>query len=134
MARQSFVLQERIAAIQGFRKTVEHVDHLVAELDGSRAASQSAINGLCASIERELAQLRQRALSTGMGTLGDTAGAPRFGAAAGAGPPRPSQPRASGSPAPFPSTPPRRRRFRRRRSPAASFPRSPSAPRRRAVP
>ena len=74
MARQSIELQERIATIQGFQRTVEHVKHLVADLDGSRAAPMAVINTLCASIERELSQLRQRALTTDLGTLGDLAG------------------------------------------------------------
>jgi len=60
--------------IQGFQRTVEHVKHLVAELDGSRAASMNVINNYSASIERELSQLRQRALVTDMGALGDMAG------------------------------------------------------------
>lgn len=74
MARNSIVLQERIAAINGFQRSVEHVKHLVAELDGSRAATMAVITNLCASIERELSQLRQRALATDMSTLGDMAG------------------------------------------------------------
>ena len=74
MARNSIVLQERIAAINGFQRSVEHVKHLVAELDGSRAAPMATITNLCASIERELSQLRQRALVTDMSTLGDMAG------------------------------------------------------------
>ena len=74
MARLSIVQQERLAAIQEFRRAVEHIKHLVAELDGSRAASMSHINTLCASLERELSQLRQRALATDLGTLGDQAG------------------------------------------------------------
>jgi len=74
VARNSIVLQERIAAINGFQRSVEHVKHLVAELDGSRAATMAVITNLCASIERELSQLRQRALATDMSTLGDMAG------------------------------------------------------------
>jgi hypothetical protein len=74
MTQQSIVLQERIAMINGFQHTVEHVKHLVAELDGSRAAPMATITNLCASIERELSQLRQRALATDVGTLGDMAG------------------------------------------------------------
>lgn len=74
MGRLSVVQQERITAIQGFQRTVEHVKHLVAELDSSRAAPISAINNLCSSIERELSQLRQRAMVADMGTLADLAG------------------------------------------------------------
>ena len=74
VARLSLVQQEWIATIQGFQRTVAHVKHLVAELDGNRAASMSVINGYSASIERELSQLRQRSLVTHLGTLGDMAG------------------------------------------------------------
>lgn len=75
MTQQSLVLQERIATINGFQHTVEHVKHLVAELDGSRAASTNVITNLCSSIERHLSQMRQRAIATDMSVLGDTAGA-----------------------------------------------------------
>jgi hypothetical protein len=74
VARPSIELQERIATIQGFQRTVEHVKHLVADLDGSRAAPTATINNLCAAIERELSQLRQRALTTDLGALSDMAG------------------------------------------------------------
>ena len=74
MARYSLVQQERIAAIQGFQRTVEHVKHLVAELDGSRGAPTATITNLCASIERALSPLRQRALAPDLSTLGDLAG------------------------------------------------------------
>jgi hypothetical protein len=75
VARLSVVQQERIATIQDFLRTVEHVKHLVAELDGSRAAPINAINHISANIERELSQLRQRALTADVGAVGDLAGA-----------------------------------------------------------
>jgi len=74
VSRQSIALQERVATINGFQHTVAHVKRLVTDLDGSRAAPLAVINNLCASIERELSQLRQRALVTDMSTLGDMAG------------------------------------------------------------
>jgi hypothetical protein len=74
VARLSPAQQERITTIRGFQRTVEQVKRLVAELDGSRAAPMATITNLCASIERELSRLRQRALVTDMGTLGDMAG------------------------------------------------------------
>jgi hypothetical protein len=75
VARLSVVLQERLTAIIEFQRTVAHVKRLVAELDSSRAAPTSAINDLCRSIERELSQLRQRALATDLGVTADMAGA-----------------------------------------------------------
>ena len=74
MSRQSIALQERVVTIDGFQRTVAHVKRLVADLDGSRAAPLAVINNLCSSIERELSQLRQRALVTDMSTVGDMAG------------------------------------------------------------
>ena len=75
MARLTPVQQERITTIRGFQRTVEQVKRLVAELDGSRAASTNVITNLCSSIERHLSQMRQRAIATDMSVLGDTAGA-----------------------------------------------------------
>ena len=65
----------RIDQLREFIKAVEHVKKLVAELDGSRAARPKIIEGICASIARELSQLRQRAMAANVGTVGDAAGA-----------------------------------------------------------
>ncbi len=54
--------------------TVVHVKRLVAELDGNRAARAKVIDNICASIARELSQLRQRAMTAPVGTVGDIAG------------------------------------------------------------
>jgi hypothetical protein len=75
VARHSVVLQERLTAIFEFQRTVAHVKHLVAELDSSRGAPTAAVNDLCRSIERELSQLRQRALAIDLGITADLAGA-----------------------------------------------------------
>jgi len=65
----------RVDLIQGFLKTVDHVDRLVRELDSNRAAKSKLIDSLCESIARQLSQMRQRALTTGVGTVADVAGA-----------------------------------------------------------
>src|SRR2546427_2588945 len=64
----------RIDEIQQFMRTVEHVKKLVAELDGNRAAKATVLNGICSTIARELSHMRQRALSSNVGTLADVAG------------------------------------------------------------
>jgi hypothetical protein len=65
----------RIDEIQRFLRTVEHVKKLVAELEGNRAAKATILNGICSQIARELSQMRQRALTSNVGTLADVAGA-----------------------------------------------------------
>src|SRR2546429_2359536 len=67
--------QRRVDEILQFQRTVEHVAKLVAELEGNRAAKSSFIDNLCETIARELSQMRQRALTANIGTLGDVAGA-----------------------------------------------------------
>ena len=64
----------RIDEIQQFMRTVEHVKKLVAELEGNRAARAVVINNICGGIARELSQMRQRALSSNVGSLADVAG------------------------------------------------------------
>ncbi len=64
----------RIDEIQQYMRTVEHVKKLVAELDGNRAAKPTIINGICGTIARELSHMRQRALTSNVGTLADVAG------------------------------------------------------------
>jgi len=63
-----------IEEIQTFIRTVDHVKKLVSELESSRAARPVIINNICGGIARELSQMRQRALSSNVGTLADTAG------------------------------------------------------------
>lgn len=67
--------QRRVDELRAFTAVVDRVKRLVAELDSSRAAKLTIIENLCRSIEKELRQLRQRALTTQVGTLADTAGA-----------------------------------------------------------
>lgn len=64
-----------IEEIQQFIRTVDTVKRLVAELESNRAARPVIINNICGSIARELSQMRQRALTSNVGTLADTAGA-----------------------------------------------------------
>lgn len=67
--------QRKVDTIQEYLMTVVHVKRLVAELDSSRAAHTKIIDNLCATIARELSQLRQRAMTAPVGTIGDVAGA-----------------------------------------------------------
>ena len=66
--------QRRIDEIRGYLKSLEQVKRWVAELDQNRAAKASILNGYCSSIVRELSHMRQRALTSSVGTLADTAG------------------------------------------------------------
>lgn len=67
--------QRRIDLILEFQRVVDHVKGLVAELDSNRAARAVIINNICGSIARDLSQLRQKAMTANVGTLGDVAGA-----------------------------------------------------------
>jgi hypothetical protein len=64
----------RIEEVEAFQRTIAKVRALTAELESSRAAKASIVQGLCSAIARELSQMRQRALSANIGTVGDTAG------------------------------------------------------------
>src|SRR5216117_236845 len=73
--------QRRAGEIRQFQTVVEHV----AELDSNRAAKATFIDNLCESIARQLSQLRQRALTSGIGTIADVAGAMSVMAGRGGG-------------------------------------------------
>src|SRR6266516_5490662 len=77
--------QRRVGDIQQFQKVVEHVAKLVAELNSSRAAKATFIDNICESIARQLSQMRQRALTSGVGTIADVAGAMSVMAGRGGG-------------------------------------------------
>lgn len=64
----------RVEEVEAFQRTVAKVRSLLAELESNRAAKTSIVAGLCSQIARELSQMRQRALSANVGTVGDTAG------------------------------------------------------------
>ncbi len=72
--KQSANQIRRIEELQGYVRTVDHVRKLVAELEANRAAKPKIINGICGNIARELAHMRQRALTANLGTLPDVAG------------------------------------------------------------
>lgn len=75
----------RIELIRGFLKTVDHVAKLVAELDSNRAAKSKILENVCESIARQLSQMRQRALTSNVGTIADVAGSMSVMAARGGG-------------------------------------------------
>src|SRR5438093_12168753 len=77
--------QRRAGEIRQFQTVVDHVAKLVAELDSNRAAKSSFIDNLCESIARQLSQMRQRALASGVGTIADVAGAMSVMAGRGGG-------------------------------------------------
>ncbi len=64
----------RIEEVEQYLRTVEHVKKLVAELEGNRAAKATILNGISAQIQRELSQMRQRAMTSNVGTVADVAG------------------------------------------------------------
>jgi hypothetical protein len=66
--------QRRVDEILQFQKTVTHTRALVTELDSNRAAKASIIANYCSAIAREMSQMRQRALTANIGTVGDVAG------------------------------------------------------------
>jgi len=65
---------QRIEELQQYVRTVDKVRKLVSELESNRAANPKIINGICATIARELSHMRQRALTANLGTLPDVAG------------------------------------------------------------
>jgi hypothetical protein len=72
--KQSANQVRRIEELQHYVRTVDHVKKMVAELESNRAANPKIINGICATIARELSHMRQRALTANLGTLPDVAG------------------------------------------------------------
>ncbi len=67
--------QRKVDEITEIQKTVSHVRTLVAELESNRAAKTTIVTNLCSTIARELSQMRQRLLTTPIGTVADIAGA-----------------------------------------------------------
>ncbi len=74
MAKLTPDQQRRAEEIHQFLRSVDHVAKLVAELEANRAGKATFIGNLCSAIARELSQMRQRALSSGVGTIADVAG------------------------------------------------------------
>jgi len=75
----------RIADIEAYLKAVDQVKRLVTELDDNRAAPSKALQAVCEKIARAMSQLRQRALTSNIGTITDVAGAMAVMAARGGG-------------------------------------------------
>jgi hypothetical protein len=75
----------RVAEIEDYIKVVDRVKHLVTELDDNRAAPSKTLAAVCEKIAREMSQLRQRALTSNIGTITDVAGAMAVMAARGGG-------------------------------------------------
>jgi hypothetical protein len=65
----------RIEEIQSFLKTVAHLKKMVGELESNRAARAQIVQNLSSQIAREFTHMRQRALTSNIGTIGDVAGA-----------------------------------------------------------
>ena len=77
--------QRRIAEIGEYLKITERVKRLVTELEENRAAQPNVLKGICETIARDLSQMRQRALTSNIGTIADVAGAMSVMAARGGG-------------------------------------------------
>ncbi len=75
----------RIAEIEDYLKVVDRMKHLVAELESNRAAQPRVIQGICETLARELSQMRQRAITSNIGTIADVAGAMSVMAGRGGG-------------------------------------------------
>lgn len=77
--------RRRIDEVHGHLAAVQHIKRLVADLESSRAARATIIQGICESIARELSELRQRTLTAKLGSVPDIAGAMSVMASRGAG-------------------------------------------------
>ena len=66
--------QRKVDQILELQKIVDHTKTTVKELESSRAAKTSVINNLSGMIAREMQQMRQRLLTSPVGTVGDLAG------------------------------------------------------------
>jgi hypothetical protein len=64
----------QVEAIQEYQRVADRLKHLVAELEANRAGQTRTIQQLCEKIANETSQMRQRALSSGIGTIADVAG------------------------------------------------------------
>ena len=71
--------------IQDYQRVADRIKHLVAELEANRAGQTRTIQHLCEKIAIETSQMRQRALSSGIGTIADVAGAMSVMAGRGGG-------------------------------------------------
>jgi len=75
----------RIEEINDYLKVVDHLRRLVTELESNRAASTRVLENICETLARELSHMRQRALTSNIGTLADLAGSLSIMASRGGG-------------------------------------------------
>ena len=64
----------RIEEIEEFRHATDRLKRFVAELESNRAGQTRVIQQLSEKIAHESAQMRQRALTSNIGTIADVAG------------------------------------------------------------
>src|SRR6266568_2406485 len=77
--------QRRVVEIEEYLKITERVKRLVTELEENRAAQPNVLRGICETIARDLSQMRQRAITSNIGTIADVAGAMSVMAGRGGG-------------------------------------------------
>ena len=66
--------QRRVDQLLDLQKIVGHTRATLKELESSRAAKASVINNLSGMIAREMQQMRQKLLTSPVGTVGDLCG------------------------------------------------------------
>jgi len=64
----------RVEEIEEFQRAVDHLKRLVTELEANRAGQTRTIQQLSEKIANEASQMRQRALTSNIGTIADVAG------------------------------------------------------------
>src|SRR5438094_6719108 len=64
----------RVEEIEEFQRATDHLKRLVSELESNRAGQTRTIQQLSEKIANEASQMRQRALTAGIGTIADVAG------------------------------------------------------------
>jgi hypothetical protein len=75
----------RIEEIEEYQKVVDHTHHLVQELGANRAAPTIVLARICEAISRDMSKMRQRSLTSNIGTIADVAGALAVMASRGGG-------------------------------------------------
>lgn len=66
--------QRRVDQITALQKIVGHTRATLKELESNRAAKATVVNNLSGMIAREMQQMRQKLLTSPVGTVGDLAG------------------------------------------------------------
>ena len=66
--------QRRVDQITELQKIVGHTRATLKELESNRAAKATVVNNLSGMIAREMQQMRQKLLTSPVGTVGDLAG------------------------------------------------------------